>query len=171
MSERMVGIGEQAIAHEPGSALVALALGSCIGLVLLDGVAGRAVGLAHVMLPNSAVAADPDTVPTRFADLAVPALADGLAAARVERAALEAVIVGGARMFSFELDVGPRNERAVRDALRRAGIPLRASDTGGTRGRTVRVDHDTTAVAVQTIGEETRELYRARARTMTRAGA
>jgi chemotaxis receptor (MCP) glutamine deamidase CheD len=37
------------------------------------------------------------------------------------------------------MDIGSRNERAVRDALAGHGIPVRAAVTGGSVGRTIRV--------------------------------
>jgi chemotaxis receptor (MCP) glutamine deamidase CheD len=48
-------------------------------------------------------------------------------------------------MFSFgsqngsRLEIGARNERAVREALRAASIPVAVAVTGGSTGRTVRV--------------------------------
>ena len=55
---------------------------------------------------------------------------------------LDAVLVGGASMFtvsSASLEVGQRNEAAVRDQLSAARIPIIATETGGDRGRTIRV--------------------------------
>jgi chemotaxis protein CheD len=37
------------------------------------------------------------------------------------------------------MDIGSRNEHAVREALARQGIPVRAAVTGGSVGRTIRV--------------------------------
>ena len=59
------------------------------------------------------------------------------------RLRLEAVLVGGASMFAVStasLEVGQRNEAAVRDLLGKLRIPVVAAATGGNRGRTVRVD-------------------------------
>jgi hypothetical protein len=53
------------------------------------------------------------------------------------------VLLVSARMFgagSGSLDVGARNEVAVRDALTTARLRVRAAATGGDKGRTVRVD-------------------------------
>ena len=76
-------------------------------------------------------------------DLAVPALIDAMLAAGARRPGLQVALVGGARMFgagSGSLDVGARNEAAVRDALTTARLRVRATATGGGKGRTVRVD-------------------------------
>lgn len=118
--------------------LVCIGLGSCIGLTLLDR-GGRVGGLAHVMLPISAY--DADAQPGKFADTAVPALIDAVVAIGGRRRRLEAVLVGGAQMFSFagspSRDIGGRNAAAVGEALAAARIPVIAAATGGTRGRSM----------------------------------
>jgi chemotaxis protein CheD len=136
----MVRMGEFVASRTPGDVLVSIGLGSCIGLALVDP-ARSIAGLAHVMLPASN-----GTVEARsrgkYADLAIPALVQQLVALGASVPRLQAVLVGGARMFSFSsssLDVGARNERATLDELRRLGIRVAASETSGTSGRTIRV--------------------------------
>jgi chemotaxis protein CheD len=147
-----VRMGEIAVSSRGGEELVALGLGSCIGLALVDRASGVA-GLAHVVLPESR---DNATEPGKFADLAVPELI-----ARMRRAGagerLEAVLTGGARMFELgsELDIGARNEAAVRHALAQARISVTAAATGGNRGRTVKVLPDDGSVSVREAGGET----------------
>ena len=119
-----------------------IGLGSCIGLALIDPRTGVA-GLAHVMLPGHAGRAAPAT-PAKFADRAVPALARRVVRRRrvaeprsrpCSSAARRCSALGGRR-----LDVGARNEAAVRAGARRGRrIRVRAAETGGTRGRTLRV--------------------------------
>jgi len=135
--------------------LVALGLGSCIGLALLDRRLGTA-GLAHVVLPQS-----PDGQRSlKFADRAVPELVSRLLGLGARRIRLEAVLVGGASMFAASpaLEVGSRNEAAVREQLESLHIPVLASATGGSRGRTVRVDVATTTVSVREAGGRDAEL-------------
>ena len=56
---------------------------------------------------------------------------------------LKAILVGGAQMFSLggsgALDIGVRNDEAVRAALANERIPVVAAETGGSKGRTIRV--------------------------------
>jgi chemotaxis protein CheD len=69
-------------------------------------------------------------------------LLDAVLEAGARRMGVEAALVGGAHMFNFgaaQLDVGARNEAAVRDGLAAARLPVRAAATGGNKGRTVRV--------------------------------
>jgi chemotaxis protein CheD len=139
MAETMVRMGEYAVSAVAGEVLVSLGLGSCIGLVLLDRRAAVA-GLAHVVLP-AAIGTDRGA-PGKFADTAVDALVAAMEPLGARQTRLEAVLVGGASMFataSAGLDVGQRNDAAVRAELAKQRIPVAAADTGGKRGRTVRV--------------------------------
>jgi len=173
----MVRMGELAVSGRPDDALAAIGLGSCIGLVLLDGSHPR-VGLAHVVLPDSSAhRGDPSGPPPgKFADTAVPALVDALIASGARRSRLGAVLVGGAAMFALRpdrtgQDVGRRNVEAVRRALQERAIPVLAADTGGSTGRTLRV-HPGGAVVVRMAGAGERVLLdpaRDAAPTTTRA--
>lgn len=150
-SELMARMGELVVSATAGDVLCALGLGSCIGLALLDRQAGVA-GLAHVVLPS---ATDPAGTPGKFANFAVPALIDVLVGLGARRARLQAVMAGGASMFATAndtLEVGRRNERAVREALKIARIPVTADDCGGNRGRTMRVYLEGGRVTVRLAG-------------------
>jgi chemotaxis protein CheD len=152
MAETMVRMGELAASAVAGDVLVSLGLGSCIGLALLDRRAGVA-GLAHVVLP-----AGGGSAPTRsfkFADYAVPELIDRVVRLGGRRGMLEAALVGGASMFAVSrssLEVGQRNEAAVRDQLAAHRINVVAAETGGDRGRTIRVHVGSNRVTVREAG-------------------
>ena len=139
-----VRMGQWSVSADPDDVLVTIGLGSCIGLVLVDRSRGIA-GLAHVMLPESRMSHGkdvPEETHGKYADLAVPALLDGVLEAGARRIGLEAALVGGAHMFNFgksQLDVGARNEEAVRSALQSLRVPVKAAATRGSKGRTVRV--------------------------------
>jgi chemotaxis protein CheD len=159
MAETMVRMGEFAISAVTEDVLVSLGLGSCIGLALVDRRAAVA-GLAHVMLP---AAEGRDGTPGKFADTAVETLLAGLLGAGARKFSLEAVLVGGASMFSFGsgsgLEVGQRNDAAVRAELKRLRIPVAAADTGGSLGRTVRVQVGETTVTSRAAGQAEASLY------------
>lgn len=136
----MVRMAELAVAHRPGDVLVSLGLGSCIGLALLcDG--RPIVALAHIVLPESGEYDGAAAAQAKFADTGVPALLAAATRAGCLPARLWAVLVGGAQMFSSgrALNIGERNEQAVRRALAAAGVPVRQAVTGGSVGRTIRV--------------------------------
>ena len=157
-AETMVRMGELAVSSASDHVLVSLGLGSCIGLALIDRRLGIA-GLAHVVLPQSQGHAQEN--PRKFADLAVPEMLSELEALGARRVRLEAVLVGGASMFavtSASLEVGQRNEAAVRELLEQHRIPVVAAATGGSRGRTIRVDVESSAVTVREAGGKDEEL-------------
>ena len=148
--ETIVRMGELAVSRTAGDVLVAIGLGSCIGLALTDRRIGVA-GLAHVVLPDCQ--GDRPVNPRKYADLAVPELVAGLEALGARRIRLRGVLVGGASMFAVSgLDVGHRNEAAVREQLSALRIPVVAAATGGARGRTVRVDVASAGVTVREAG-------------------
>ena len=133
---KVVRMGELAVSAAPEDELVSMGLGSCVGVALLDSESAIA-GLAHVMLPTANAAY---SAPAKFADRAVPALIASTERLGAQRERMVAVLAGGAQMFGGAatgrpgvggLDLGARNEAAVRVALADAGIPVRAAATGG----------------------------------------
>src|SRR4051812_12691505 len=159
MSDTMVRMGELAASKTAGDVLVTLGLGSCIGLVLMDRRMGVA-GLAHVVLPDSGGHTEVNRF--KFADHAVPELIQRVCALGARRSMLEAVMIGGASMFAAiggSMEVGARNEAAVKAQLVTARIRVRASATGGQRGRSVHVDPKTGIVLVREAGGKDSQLF------------
>ena len=147
-----VRMGEIAVSAEPDAELVALGLGSCIGLALCRphsrrGGAGphRAPGVTR-QRPAAG----------KFADLAVPELLSRIRALGAVRPRLE--VAHRRRRADVRarggLDVGARNEEAVRTHRRHAGIRVRAAHTGGEQGRTLRLHVGTGRVTVRMPGAE-----------------
>ena len=167
MADLMARMGELCASATVGDSLVALGLGSCIGLVLLDRRKGVA-GLAHIVLP--AAEGHAGLNPLKFADKAVPELIRQVIAKGGRKGMLEAVVVGGASMFAgagSTLEVGARNAAAVKALLASERIRIHAEDTGGTRGRTVRVDPATGIVTVRKAGSKDEQLFPAVSRMST----
>lgn len=159
MADTIVRMGEYAAASQDGDVLVTLGLGSCIGVALMDARLGI-VGLAHVMLPDSSAGRGD---PGKFADTAIPALVCQLEELGARTALLEAAIAGGAQMFTLgngrSLDIGVRNEAAVRETLGSLRIPVKAAATSGGKGRTIRVHAASGLVTVRTSGEPEENLW------------
>ena len=147
----VVRMGELSASASAGDVLVCVGLGSCIGLALVCR-RGRACGLAHIVLPDSG-GREADR-PAKFAERAVPALIAALGPLGVQPHSIDALLVGGAQMFSTSttMEIGARNEEAVRAALLSAGIPVTATATAGSVGRTVRVHVATGTVTVREAG-------------------
>jgi chemotaxis protein CheD len=149
-------MGEIEVSKRTGEELVARGLGSCIGLALIDRLSGVA-GMAHIVLPESNGA---DKEPGKFADTAVPAMLAKMQNAGAVTRRLDAVLAGGARMFDLgEMDIGARNAAAVKAGLARAGLKIRAAETGGNRGRTLRLTVGDFEVTVKEAGGAPVTLY------------
>lgn len=157
--ETVVRMGEASASNTPGDVLACIGLGSCIGLALVDRSKGVAA-LAHVMLPESTQVDPPQ--PHKFADLAVPSLIDLVLAHGASRTRLEACLVGGAAMFQFGgsgQDIGQRNAHAVTRLLEAARVPVRATETGGSKGRTIRITVSTdVTITVREAGGQEQQL-------------
>ena len=151
-----VRMGEIEVSKRTGEELVARGLGSCIGLAVIDRLSGVA-GMAHIVLPESNGSHDEAG---KFADTAVSALIAQMQKAGAVTRRLDAVLAGGARMFELgEMDIGARNADAVKAGLTRAGLKIRAAETGGNRGRTLRLTVGDFEVTVKEAGGKPVTLY------------
>jgi chemotaxis protein CheD len=156
-----VGIAELEVARGPVR-LHALALGSCVAVILHD--AGAQIGgLAHVLLPSPSVGRPRPDQPARFAPAAVAALLSELLALGAERSRITARLVGGASMFTAlqppgTIQMGERNVAAVREALHRHGLRLIGEVVGGDFGRSVEFEITTGRVIVTSYQQGTVEL-------------
>jgi chemotaxis protein CheD len=154
-----VRMGEIEVSSQAGEELVARGLGSCIGLALIDRSSGVA-GMAHIVLPEAPNSPDGEPAPGKFADLAVPELISQMAQAGAVVRRLDAVLAGGAQMFEVgDMDIGARNSAAVQEGLARSGVTVRAIDTGGSRGRTMRLTVGEFTVMVKEAGGRTTTLF------------
>jgi chemotaxis protein CheD len=163
-------MGEMVVSNDPNEELVALGLGSCIGLAIVDRTAGVA-GLAHIVLPESNDRVDQVG---KFADTAVPELIHRMRKAGAVERRFETALAGGARMFEMSggLDIGSRNEAAVRAALAKARITVKAAQTGGSTGRTVKIAVGDLLVTVRCAGQQPETLLEGRKpRTTISTGA
>lgn len=135
----IVGISDLAVV-DANDSLVTYALGSCVGICLYDNV-NKIAGLAHIMLPDSALSANAGNQ-MRFADTAIPMLLKKMSNAGAQNIYLKAKIAGGAQMFAVDnnssiSNIGGRNIAAVKETLLKLRIPLIAEDTGKNYGRTL----------------------------------
>lgn len=156
-----VGMADHVAVKETAT-LVTLGLGSCIGLVIYDP-ASKLAAMAHIMLPAKHDAPNVPK-PGKFADTAVPILLDELFKLGASKTILRAKMAGGAQMFNLPgkdnavLAVGARNIEATTAMLKKHGIQLVASSTGGNRGRSIEYSTDTHKLIVKTLGAGSQEL-------------
>ncbi len=155
-----VGIADMNIVKEPMTIRTS-GLGSCVGVVLYDE-RKKIAGLLHVMLPDSGLAKSDRLNVAKFADTGIYALMEMLKAEGVRPMSLKAKIAGGAQMFQFgssdTIRIGPRNVEAVKEQLKRLSIPLIAEDTGGSSGRTIEFDPETSLLNIRTVNAGTKDI-------------
>lgn len=134
----IVGISDLKLCRSP-DILITYALGSCVGICLLDSFTGIA-GLSHIMLPDSSQLPD-DKNRMKFADTAIEDLFEAMIREGAFPANITAKIAGGASMFPNATGniatIGKRNVAAVKKKLSELNIPIIAEDTGLDYGRTV----------------------------------
>ncbi|RWZ60470.1 chemotaxis protein CheD [Halobacillus fulvus] len=152
-----VGIADVKMAKSPEK-LRTSGLGSCVGVVLYDETL-KVAGMAHVMLPESAMAKSGDINRAKYADTAIEDLFQSMMGLGALKFRLRAKMAGGAQMFQFTsgrdlMRVGPRNIEAVKQKLFELGIPVTAEDTGGSSGRTIVFDTDTSQLQVKKVGQK-----------------
>jgi chemotaxis protein CheD len=93
------------------------------------------------MLPDSKEIKNNSNVP-KFAHTGIEELVRQIVAKGASRTRLVAKIAGGAQMFAFQsqheaMRIGLANVEAVKEKLKKEGIPIIAEDTGGSHGRTI----------------------------------
>ena len=147
-----VGMADYKTARAPDLLLTA-GLGSCIGICIHDPLL-KVGGMAHIMLPTAAINMGGN--PAKYADTALELLLKEISGMGANRARLKAKMAGGAQMFSFPgkppvLKIGERNAEAVKQELKKHGIPLLVADVGGSFGRTIYFDVATGELRIRTI--------------------
>ncbi len=154
MSIINVSMADLKVAETPD--ILQTTLGSCIGIAIYD--RGNNIGgLAHIMLP---VNNNGDPNKAKYADSAISELLRKLTSKGVDKGELIAKIAGGAKMFdtnkkiSHFMEIGLRNEEAVREGLKREGVRLIAADTGNNYGRNIQFEIATGRITVKSHGRE-----------------
>ena len=156
----MVGLGDVKISEDQDTVLACLGLGSCVAVSAFDPVA-KVGGMAHVVLPESRGRSGEK--PARYADLAVPQLLNELRNRGAVDSDLVINLAGGAQMslapgMGTAFKIGEDNVAAVQAALAAEGLKPKAVETGGHRGRNLRLFIESGKAMVASTGEESREL-------------
>ena len=156
----IVGLGEVKISEDPETVLACLGLGSCIAISVSDPVS-KIGGMAHMVLPDSHGKTGDKA--TRYADVAVPQLFESLRKRGAVNSRLVINMVGGAQMslapgMGTAFKIGEENTAAVLAALAAEGLQPKAVETGGHKGRTMRLFIESGKAMLASAGEESREL-------------
>lgn len=151
-----VGISDLNTIKSPDVILTS-GLGSCVGVVIFD-LSKKTAGLAHIMLPDSQLTKEQSFNRYKYANTAIPILIDRLVDIGARKYALKAKLAGGAQMFQFSsgselMRIGYRNVTAIKDVLREFGIPIVASDVGGSSGRTIEFNPSNGELRIRTVSK------------------
>ena len=154
-----VGISDLNVANPP-DVLATYALGSCVGICLLDN--NRKIGgLAHIMLPNSKEAANASVNLRRYADTGISELISQMHKKGAVLSSITDKIAGGAQMFQTKcasFNIGQRNVEAVKKVLAAYRIRILAEDTGLNYGRTVFFNVETGVMQVKSVTQGIKNL-------------
>jgi chemotaxis protein CheD len=138
-----IGIGGLEVVRADDGALVTHALGSCLGVAVIDPHA-RVAGMLHAQLPASVRSPElAQSEPGRFVDLGVPLLIQRATALGAEKRRLRLTVAGGANMTGTADDrfnVAAQNLTALRKTLWRLGVLIAGEDVGGCVPRTMYLD-------------------------------
>ena len=161
VADRVVGVADLKVSNVQGERLITYALGSCLGIVVHDPVAGVA-GMLHVMLPTGTI--DPAKMqdkPAMFVDSGVPLLFKECYKLGAKKERMQVKVAGGAHQGAREEDdrfqIGKRNMIALRKLLWKNNVLVHAHETGGVQtSRTMWVDVATGDVTLKINGTESK---------------
>jgi len=144
MTIHIVGVGDLAVSNTLGDTIRTFALGSCVGVVLVDPISA-ATGMLHLVLPSGSEHTQRQSrSPAYFADSGVPALIAAMTkvAGKPSRRWV-CKLAGGANVLAHprldSMDIGRRNVLAARQQLQHFGLSPMAEDVGRHHSRTVSV--------------------------------
>ncbi len=150
-----VGISDMKIVKEQ-EILISYALGSCVGICIIDSVS-QIAGMAHIMLPHNKNGDRKEVF--KYADTGITEMVRQMEKLCGMKSRMTAKIAGGAKMFDIKGSssigsIGERNVAAVKETLRKLGIRLIAEDVGQNYGRTIIFDSSNGSLTIKSFGKE-----------------
>jgi len=161
MNHIYVGIGEYAVSKNPEHSIKTMALGSCVGVMVIDKKNGG-VGLLHIALPDSSINKKrAENKPGSFADTGIPALLKAMRRVGYDgKSRLIVKLAGGASIMdpNNTFNIGKRNILAVKKILWAYRLGAIAEDLAGSISRTVSLEVATGKVVISSPGRGQWEL-------------
>lgn len=144
-----------------GDEMISTVLGSCISVVLYDHENGVG-GINHYMLAlDAGEAPDSHPLPGKFGVYAIDLLLHDIRKKGAVTANIEAKVFGGGNIFNMAAgsgtQVGDANSHFAFNYLRKLGIPVVKSDTGGPFPRKIFFDKTTCKVYMKYIDNHRRD--------------
>lgn len=150
-ARKFINVGEIFVGTKPTE--IVTVLGSCVSVCLYD--PREQVGaMNHYLVPlwNGNGLQTP-----KFGNISIPKLIETMEHIGCHRLNLEAKIFGGANINHTDHEhmmVGKKNILIAKEILKEAGIPIKAEDVGGNRGRRIMMKSDTGKIMLRyTKGE------------------
>jgi chemotaxis protein CheD len=137
----VIGVADMKVSNDPNGILVTYSLGSCIGIVVHDAVAGVG-GILHFMLPESGLDLDKARQkPFMFADTGIPMLFKSAYKLGAKKNRMRVIVAGGSQVLDQHgfFNIGKRNQMAVRKIFHRNNVVIDVSDVGGNSNRTLKL--------------------------------
>lgn len=156
MSDELnVGIADMKISYSP-KGLISYALGSCVGICIIDKVK-KVAGMVHIMLPTNNNADDKKNI-FKYADTGIPEMVKQMESLGCMRGRMIAKIAGGAKMFEIKGNssignIGERNVVATKEILNKLNIKIISQDVGENYGRTIIFDSETGNLTIKSFAK------------------
>lgn len=151
----VVNVSDAKSSADPQDTLLTYALGSCIGVMLYDGLS-KVAGMLHFQLPsaleNPSRAAE---YPAMFADSGMALILEQMQRLGANNRRLCVKLAGGAEMLNDAkiFNIGRRNHAAIRKCLWKCGLLIDSEAVGGRLPRTVSMDVVDGAITIKSNGE------------------
>ena len=155
MTNVTVGISDMKIVHSP-EVLISYALGSCVGICIIDKIA-RIAGMAHIMLAYNN---DRDKINIfKYADTGITEMVRKMELLGGMKLRMIAKIAGGAKMFEIKGssafgNIGERNIAATKETLEKLKIRILSEDVGENYGRTIIFDSLSGNLTIKAYGKQ-----------------
>jgi len=156
----VVGLAQLKVSRDPADVLVALGLGSCVGVAAYDPVS-KVGGLLHAVLPerNGRVGG----LATKYVDSGIRALLNQMLANGASYRHLVIRMAGGAQMlialgFKNVLNIGSRNVETARAVIQMEGLYCAGEETGGRSGRIFKLFISSGRATVRSVGQGEKDM-------------
>lgn len=155
--KHVVDISDMKISDNREDQIITYALGSCLGLTIIDPQHGIG-GMLHCMMPLSSI--DPAKArinPCMFTDLGVIMLLNKLLEMGADKSRLIVKAAGCSKILDDKglFNIGERNYTVMRKILWKNNILINSENIGGTASRTITLHMDSCKTMLKIAGEET----------------
>jgi len=146
----IIGIGEWAVSNKQEDVLKTFALASCVAVTVYSPIR-RVAGMIHIALPSPPIAG---AIPDRkgyYATTGIPLLLHEMRNRYgCSKGELDIQLFGGARSVSDRdvFQIGQRNLDTIQEILKSLNLKYKATETGGTYSRSLRMEVATGRIEV-----------------------